>query len=93
MRSLGLSVQDLTPCDMTVCSANNSNMAVLGAVLVEFSSTSQQTSKQIVYICEGVVGTLLSLEACIDLGLVDEKFPRNFSTQSCLKNSTAGSYG
>ena len=77
LRSLGLTVADLTPCDMTVCGANNSNMSILGAVLIEFTSTPKHTSKQIVYICEGVVGTLLSLEACIDLGLVEESFPNN----------------
>ena len=69
LRSLGLSEQDLTPCDMTVCGANNINIHVLGALLVEFShkdmpitpGVTQPTSKQIVYICEGVVGVLLSL--------------------------------
>ena len=56
LRSLGLSEQDLTPCDMTVCGANSSNIQVLGALLVEFShkqqlitpGVSQPTSKQIV---------------------------------------------
>ena len=36
MRSLGLSENDLTPCDISVCGADNSNIKVLGAVLVEF---------------------------------------------------------
>ena len=80
LRSLGLSEDDLTPCDMSVRGANNSSIKVLGALLVEFSlgqgnkqpGQVQPTSKQIVYICEGVVGALLSLEACIDLGLVQE---------------------
>jgi hypothetical protein len=38
--SLGLSEGDLTPCDMSVCGADNANIRVLGAVLVEFSSRS-----------------------------------------------------
>ena len=76
MWSLGLDVGDLTPCDMTVCGANSANISVLGAVLVEFACKSTPLrSKQVVYICEGVKGALLSLEACIDLGLVDEEFP------------------
>ena len=40
-------------------------------------------SKQVVYICEGVTGALLSLEACIDLGLVSTNFPQPFQTSSC----------
>ena len=78
MRSLGLSLEDLTPCDMSVCGANNSNIKVLGALLIEFSTGAKPgdpSTKQIVYICDGVVGALLSLEACIDLKLVEEQFP------------------
>ena len=51
---------------------------ILGALFVEYSrgpNATDLTSKQIVYICEGVTGALLSLEACVDLGIVDEKFP------------------
>ena len=87
LRSLGLSIEDLTPCDMTVCGANNSSIKVLGALLIEFSrgpGYNEPRTKQIVYICEGVVGALLSLEACMDLKLVNESFP-----QSC--NSAAAS--
>ena len=95
LRSLGLSEEDLIPCDMTVCGANNSNIKVMGALLVEFSHIHQPVtsirpaiSKQIVYICEGVVGALLSLEACIDLGLVEERFPHT-SVSTCVSSSEA----
>ena len=77
MRSLGLSENDLTPCDMSVCGADNANIKVLGALLVEFAyKNTALKSKQVVYICDGVGGALLSLEACIDLGLVAEDFPK-----------------
>ena len=92
LRALGLTVQDLTPCDMTVSGANSSNMVVLGAILVEFRGPTNLKSKQIVYICEGVVGALLSLEACIDLGLVEENFPSSLS-QTCHVCSTAVKQG
>ena len=51
---------------------------MLEALLVELSRgprPTDPTSKQILYICNGVVGALLSLEACIDLRIVDEHFP------------------
>ena len=96
LRSLGLTEQDLTPCDMTVCGANNSSIRVLGALLVEFShkqpttpGVTLPTSKQIVYVCEGVVGALLSLEACLDLGLVEEQFPHAAVVRPCESSSVA----
>jgi hypothetical protein len=49
MRSLGLNEVDLTPCDMSVCGADNANIRVLGAVLVEFTGKSSPLrSKQVV---------------------------------------------
>ena len=84
MRSLGLYESDLTPCDISVCGADNSSIKVLGAVLVEFKCReSPLLSKQVVYVCEGVAGALLSLEACIDLGLVNANFPQPSSVKSC----------
>ena len=51
MRSLGLNESDLTPCDISVCGADNSNIKVLGAALVEFKCKgSPRLSKQVVYI-------------------------------------------
>ena len=89
MRSLGLQETDLTPCDMSVCGANNENIRVLGAVLVELEVRgSPATSKQIIYICDGVAGALLSLEACIDLGLIHNKFPNQPATEVCTVCST-----
>ena len=84
MRSLGMSEEELTECDMAVVGADNVNIKVLGAILVEFSlRNGSSKSKQIVYVCEGVAGALLSLEACIDLQLVSEKFPEPTAAQQC----------
>ena len=84
MRSLGLNEAGLTPCDMSVCGADSANIQVLGAVLVEFAlKSTAMRSKQVVYICEGVAGGLLSLEACIDLGLVSEQFPNQSANEGC----------
>ena len=84
MRSLGISEGDLTPCDMSVCGADNASIKVLGAALVEFGlKNTGSTSKQVVYICEGVAGALLSLEACIDLGLVSKNFPHLPAKEEC----------
>ena len=48
--------KDLTLCDMSVCGADNSDITVLGAVLVEFKCKDLPlTSKQVVYVCDGVL--------------------------------------
>ena len=54
MRALGMNECNLTPCDMNVVGADNANIKVLGAILVEFGLRDHaQKSKQILYICEG----------------------------------------
>ena len=84
MRSLGLCERDLTPCAIGICGADNSDINVLGAALVELKcKESPLLSKQVVYVCEGVAGALLSLEACIDLGLVEGKFPHPATVRTC----------
>ena len=65
--------------------SNASNINVLGAILVEFQNKfNENISKQVVYICEGVSGALLSLEACIDLGIVNKNFPNENIQEECL---------
>ena len=84
MKSVGMSESHLTPCDMSVTGAKSSSIVVLGAMLVEFSTKDTgQTSKQVVYICEGVSGALISLEACIDLGIVNKNFPSLTKVDQC----------
>ena len=78
MRALGVKREDLLKTDMCVRGAGNQKIDVLGVLLVSLSQPgSSSHSKQMVYICEGVTGPLLSLEACQDLGLVDQDFPRH----------------
>ena len=43
LRSLGLSESDLTPCDMSVSSANNDSIKVLGGLLIEHLQTLMQS--------------------------------------------------
>ena len=70
------------------CGADSSTIKVLGAILVELKCKgSPLLSKQVVYVCEGVAGALLSLEACTDLGLVSENFPHPPSIKVCGASS------
>ena len=75
MRSLGLTEANLAKCDLRLYGADNSDIDLLGAVpvIITDSRTGQET-RQILYICSKA-SLLLSLEACIDLGLVSPDFP------------------
>ena len=68
-RELGVREDDLLKSNLAVSSADGSKIGVLGSILVELESSGSRTKEQI-YICRGTKGCLLSLEACILLGLV-----------------------
>ena len=73
-RSLGIREDDLLAADIEVVSADGSPISVKGSVLVEVSGAGCTTREQ-VYICGGTKGCLLSLEACMALGIVPTTFP------------------
>ena len=74
-RELGIREDDLLKSNLAVSSADGSKIGVFGSVLVELENAEYKTKEQ-VYICpcRGTRGCLLSLEACIALGLVSESF-------------------
>ena len=75
-RAMGIREDDLIPADMTIFSADDSKIAVLGSVLVSLTcDKSGMSTQQVIYICKGTSGALLSLEACVALGLVPRNFP------------------
>ena len=74
VRKLGIREEDLLTVDMMVTSADNSPIEVLGAVLVDMM-VGEETTKEMVYVCRGTKGCLLSLDACVNLGIVPRTFP------------------
>jgi hypothetical protein len=75
-RALGIREDNLIPADMTIVSAEDSKIAVFGSALVTLTcNKSGMSIQQVTYICKGTSKALLSLEACVALGLVPRNFP------------------
>ena len=66
MKKLGLKTTDLLPVKLKMHAANNSNIQILGAILI---------TRQMVYITSHVTNLFLNREACTDLGIVPTGFP------------------
>ena len=79
LRRLGLNQKDLIPVTTRMHAANNSDIKILGAIILRFSGTSQsgQTSetRQIVYITNDSNKLFLSRETCTALGIISGNFP------------------
>ena len=67
VRELGLREEDLLEPGLVITSADNSGIKVMGVALVRLS-TEEASTLELVYICRGTKGCLLSLEACMALG-------------------------
>ena len=73
-RQLGVREDDLLQTSMVITSANDTQFKVLGAMVVDLQSEGVST-KEFIYICRGAKGCLLSLDACVNLGIVPVTFP------------------
>ena len=80
-RQLGVREDDLLQTSLAMTGADNSSIKVLGAVVVELQSEGVST-KEFVYICKGTKGCLLSVDTCVNLGIVPEVFPMTGSISS-----------
>ena len=92
MRAMGLTERVMMKCDLRLYGADNSDIKLLGAVFVVITDirTGQET-RQLLYVCERAASLLLSLEACVDLGLVGPDFPDTESVQ--VAGNAAASVG
>ena len=84
VRALGLAQKDLIPVSMTLNTAVEAEMLILGALFIEVLGRAADgglfVSKQLCYIARGLKTLYLSQGACKDLGLVDKNFPSIGST-------------
>ena len=80
VRALGLEQKDLMPVSMTLNTAVEAEMLILGAIFIEVVGKAEDgelfVSKQLCYIARGLKTLYLSQAACKDLGMIDQKFPR-----------------
>ena len=85
MKKLGLKTTDLLPVKLKMHAANNSNIQILGAILVKMAEPQgRRSTRQMVYITSHVTNLFLNREACTDLGIV----PTGFPTTRCDSTAT-----
>ena len=72
----GLTEADLIRCNIKLFGADNSDIKMVGVLPMIITDTKTMIeTRQMVYFCKKACTLLLSLEACIGLGYVSDKFP------------------
>ncbi|KAJ8369166.1 hypothetical protein SKAU_G00091940 [Synaphobranchus kaupii] len=78
-QQMGLSTEDLIPVSMTMKAANNKGIRILGAAVVRFAGSSGDArrleTRQIAYVTDTSNRIFHSRAACVDLGMISDKFP------------------
>ena len=74
-KRMGLSKSDLIAPALSVSVADNSNLELIGAHFVTLSSSTGQSSEQLVYFATGIGEFYLSKAALIDLQVIHANFP------------------
>ena len=79
VKKLGLSTKDLIPVDLKMHAADNHDIHILGAAVLRLSGKNprgeERSTRQIVYVTNSTDKLFLSREACLDLGIISDKFP------------------
>ena len=91
LTELNLSESDLIPVSMKMSAANTKPINILGAAILRYEGTDSDgnilQSRQITYITDNSEKVFLSKEACQDLGIISDCFPR--IGESVLKTATS----
>ena len=77
-QQMGLSTKDFIPVSMKMKAANNEGIRILGAVVIRFagnSGTRRLETRQIAYVTDTSDRIFHSRAACVDLGMISDKFP------------------
>ena len=80
IKALGISQDRLIPVDMRMHTAVNSNINILGAVMLHITgkpliTSSAFSTRQLVYITDGTDKMYLNKDACSALGIIPKSFP------------------
>ena len=77
-QQMGLSTKDFIPVSMKTKAANNKGIRIIGAVVIRFAGntgTRRLETRQIAYVTDTSDCVFLSRAACVDLGMISDKFP------------------
>ena len=76
-QQMDLSIKDFIPVSMKMKAANNKGIRFIGGVLMRFAGNSGPRSvekRQIAYVMDTSDRIFLSRAACVDLGMISDKF-------------------
>ena len=79
LNKLNIPARDLIPVSQTVTAANDSQLGIIGGILIKVTLKCEGvevSTKQLCYISRECKGMFLSLSACKDLTIVHDKFPQ-----------------
>ena len=93
IRRLGLRQQDLIPVNMKMRIATKGGVRILGAIPLRLSGVGvlgrTMETRQMTYITDRSDHLFLSKEACVDLGIISDSFPRFGEAQEACPVDTA----
>ena len=78
IKQMGLTDRDLIPVDMTMRSADNKTIPILGAIPLTITARGKHnhySTRQLTYVTDKTDKFFLSREACTDLGIISPSFP------------------
>lgn len=88
---LRLSTRDLIPVTLTMRAANNSQLPIMGAILLRLSNPkTKKATRQMVYVTPSVTKLFISREACTELGIIDPSFPHSTTAVVYDAGATSG---
>ena len=77
---MGLTKKDLVPVSMKIRAANSGGLKLLGGVFLKItgysSSGKRWQTRQMAYCADGCDRLFLSKTACVDLGILEQDFPK-----------------
>merc|ERR1712082_179162 len=80
---MGLTKKDLVPVSMKIKAENSGGLKLLGGVFMKISGYSSSgkrwESRQMAYCAKGCNRLFLSKQACVELGILEQDFPRSFN--------------
>lgn len=88
MSKLNVLKSDLIPVSQKISTASDTEMEILGAIIIRLTTTSAPTCStlQLCYIAKQCHGTYLSLSACTSLGIMHKNFPDPLPKISSISN-------
>ena len=88
---LNLKISDLIPVHMKMAAANAKPINILGAAILRYSGTDSNgnaiETRQITYITDNSEKVFLSKEACQDLGMISQSFPKVGESNNEMQSS------